>query len=365
MSSNPTASGLERVMACPASQVLPAVYDSSVYAERGTQIARFIRSIVGGMPIAQALHAVRPEWRDTCRHLEWKKVVGDLGDVRGEVAYALDVETMETTELGINIGRKYPPLGPTQIAGSDDIEGVRLDGVPVVRDVKSGYLEVTAAEDNPQLKFFALVKMLRTGASEVEAGIRYVSESGHVTSDDHVFTAFDLECFGDELREMVERVADARRRLDAGERLAVSSGAHCRYCPGMAACPRYTALAKTMLPDIAQIASQLNAMTPEQQGFAFSRAKEIETLVGTVLDSLRSIAKQKPIPLGNGKEAAEIRFKRSNFSHDAAIDLLQKKGATAAEIEHLYVTSEVSQVRVVNGPTLKRAPSRSRKSRAA
>lgn len=354
---NPTASALERVLACPSGQVLPAVHDTSEYAERGTQIARFTRSVIAGTSVDVALQAVREEWRDTCRHLEWRKLVGDLSEVRGEVAYAFDTASWETTELGVNIGRRYPLLNPTQIAGSDDIEGVRMDGVPVVRDVKSGQ-EVTAAQDNPQVKFFALVRMLRTGASEVEAGLRYVREDGRVFADDHVFTAFDLECFADELGEMVERVAAARQRMLSGERLDVSSGPHCRFCPALSACPKYTALAKSMLPELDTIAARIGAMSPEAQGRAWVKAKEIETLLDSVLGSLKAIAKQSAIPIVGGKLVKEIEFSRSDFSQKLAVDLLRIKGATDGEIAGVYIDSRVQQVRMVNDPTVNRTRKR-------
>lgn len=350
---NPTASALERVLECSSSHVLPAVYDSSEYAERGVEIARFIRSIIGGGSVEAALSLVREEWRDTCRHLQWKKIVGDLSNVRGEVAYALDTANDGVRELGINIGRRYPLLTATEIGGTDDIEGERLDDVPVVIDVKTGQ-DVTACQDNPQIKFFCHIKQLLTGANEVEGRIAYVREDGAVTLDCHTFTAFDLECFGDDLAELVTRVADARRRLALGEALPVNSGSWCRYCPAMAACPKYTALAKAMVPELDAIAERLQAMTPEQQGIAFTKAKDIERLLESVLTSLKEIAKQSPIPLPNDKLVKEIRFPREDFSQKSALELLRAKGATAEEIAKVYVTSSVGQVRVVNAPSAKK-----------
>lgn len=344
----PTASALERVMACSASHVLPAIYDSSAYADRGVAIARFIRAVLGGAPVDAALTAIPdPAWRDTCKHLQWQKVVGDLSHVRGEVAYALDVETDEVAELGQNIGRAYPALGPNQIAGSDDIEGVRLDDVPVVADVKTGHLEVTACEENAQIRFFCRVRQLLLNAPIVEGRILYVREDGFVRPDCHEFGAFDLESFQDDLRTMVRRVAEARLQYANGEALPVSSGDHCRYCPGKASCPRYTALARAMLPDLTNVAARLASMSPEDQGRAVVLAKDCERLLGAVLDALKELAHSAPIPLPNGKTFKVTEYERNDFSRERAVAALRERGATDEDIAKLYVASTVESVKVV------------------
>jgi hypothetical protein len=346
---NPSASALERVLACTASHVLPAIYDAGgEHAQRGTAIGRFVRSVIGGTPVDMALNAVPvDEWRETCRHLNWQGLVGDLNSVRGEMAYALDVETDEVFELGSNIGRAYPSVGPTTFVGSDDIEGVRLDDVPVVGDIKSGHAEVTACEDNAQIRFFCRVKQLQTGAPRVEGRILYVREDGHVRQDCHEFGAFDLESFQDDLRTMARRISDARARLAAGDSLSVYSGDHCTYCPAMQACPRYTALARNLVPELLYIKARFAAMTPDQQGSAWLVYGDAKALLEEIGSALKAIAKQAPIPLPDGKVVKEIEFDRSDFSREKALQQLEARGATAADIAGLYVEHRVHQVRVV------------------
>lgn len=355
---NPTASGVERVIECTASHVLPGIATSNKYAKRGTEIAAFIRRVLGGMSREESAKLVPDEkWRATCMHLDFAKLVGDLSQVRGEMAYALDVETDAVRELGSNIGRNYPALAPTEIGGTDDIEGMRIDDVPVVIDVKTGQ-PVTRCQDNPQIKFFARILQLRTGAAEVEGRIAYVREDGHIDRDCWTFSAFELDSFGDELAEMVDRVASARRHLTDGGTLTVRSGDHCTYCPAMAACPRYTALARTMVSDVEQINAQLGMMTPEQQGIAWEKARAIEKLLGTVVDGLKALAKQAPIPLPTGKTVKPIEVERHSLVQESALTLLRKKGATAEEIDGCYATSTVVQVREVGGAKAAAAPRR-------
>ncbi len=365
MATNPTASSLERVLECPGSAALPSVYESSPYADRGTCIARFIRNIIAGMSMAGALALVREEWRATCEHLDFTKLCGDLHDVRGEVAYALDTATDATRVLGINLGRNYPALLPTEIGGTDDIEGVRIDGVPVVADVKTGQ-PVTPCADNPQVKFFARILQLRTGAPEVEGRILYVREDGFVTQDCHLFTAYELDSYGDDLAELVERVASARAQYAKTGSVNVSTGDHCRYCASKPACPRYVGLARTMVADVESIASQLAIMTPEQQGIAWDKARAIEGLLDHVVTGLKELARANPIPLANGKILKETKSHTTGFDRDGALVMLRRKGATDAEIAALYSTTSTFPVRAVNDTSKPKVTAkRKKKSEAA
>lgn len=355
---NPTASGLERVGECEASHVLPAVHVSTGYARRGQEIASFIRRVLGGMSrIDAAAFVSDPTWRTTCLLLDFTRLVGDLSSVRGEMAYSLDVQTDAVRELGSNLGRNYPALGENEIGGTDDIEGERIDGVPVVIDVKTGQ-PVTSCRENPQIMFFARIRQLLTGAPEVEGRIAYVSDDGHVELDTAMFSAFDLDSFGDDLAEIVRRVAAARARLAAGEVLTVSSGSHCRYCPAMAACPRYTALARTMVDDVADMTARLGAMTPEQQGIAYEKAKEIEKFLAVVLDGMKELARQNAIPLRSGKVYKETRSTSTHLDTPRALTLLRERGVTDEQIADLYKSTPTFPVKVVNGPKLLGAPKR-------
>lgn len=355
---NPTASALERVGECAASHVLPAIASSSTHARRGIEIAAFVRRVIGGMAPEDAAELVPDDaWRATCTNLDWRALCGDLSQVRGEMAYALDVETDTVRELGSNLGRRYPPLAASELGGTSDIEGMRLDGVPVVIDVKTGQ-PVTRCRDNLQIRFFARILQLLSGAAEVEGRIAYVREDGHVDRDCWTFSLFELDSFGDDMIELLRRVSVARERLTAGAPLAVRTGEHCQYCPAMSACPRYTALARTMVEDVAQVHAQLGAMTPEQQGIAWEKARAIEKLLDVVVSGLKDLAKQAPIPLASGKFVKAIDVDRRSFVQESALALLRAKGATADDIDGCYRSHTIVQVREVGGPKALGAPKR-------
>ena len=352
-----TASAVERLLACPASAILPHVSESNDDADRGTEIHAFVRNVAAGMPRAKALALVPKEHHPVCEGIDFDRVCGDLSNVRAEVSYALDVDTGGVREIGINLGRKYPPRRPAEFAGTNDLEGMRFDDVEVVGDIKTGD-PVTACQDNPQAKFHARARQLATGAAEVEARLIYIRRDGKVSLDCATFTAFELDCFEDELVALRARIEDARARYVATGQVNVSSGSHCRYCPAMTACPRYVALARTMATDVAEISSRLEMLTPEQQGIAWTKAKEVEKLLEHVLDGLKAIAKQGEFPLPTGKVVKAISFARQGFVQDRAVVLLREKGATQAEIEGCYSETTVVQVREGNGPKQLGAPKR-------
>jgi len=331
---NPTASSLERALECPASVVLPGVVESSDYAERGHVIHTFVRNVIAGADHAAELaKVVDPAHRATCAAIRFKDLVGDLTNVRAEVSYALDVEDETARVLGLNLGRKYPSLTRTQFAGTNDWEGLRLDGMPVADDLKTGWERVTPCKYNVQAKFHSRAIQLVTGAAEVEGRISYLDSDGSVDVDSHVFTAFELDSFGDELVELPIRIDHARRVYAMTGQVTVKSGDWCKYCPAMPACPKYTALARTMATDIDAIKGRLLIMTPDEQGIAWQRRTEIKNMLEVVDDGLKAIAREHPIPLPDGRKEV-----RSTDSHSRSFDagraraLLAEKGATEAEI---------------------------------
>ncbi len=350
---NPSASGLARAIECPASLALPQVATSSDAARRGSQIHSFIAAGLMGVSKAEALKLVDAEHRATCEGIDFAKVGGDLSAVKAEAAYAYDVRQRTVRLVGHNIGRNYGPMGDDEIAGTNDFEGLRLDGVPVVADVKTGQ-PVTPCRENPQMMFHALIQMLRTGASEVDARILYVREDGNVKLDSWTFDVFTLEGFADELDVMLGRVTRARLSVLQGD-VRVSKGEHCSYCPAMPACPAYTALARSMRGDMELAYAKLGALTLEERGNVWDIAKACEKVVGNVLEGLKALAHQEAFPLPNGQTVKEIPFERSTFNQSAAIALLRGKGATDEEIGLLFAPFKGTQIRAVGKSTTPKA----------
>lgn len=303
-----TASALEREIECAASAVLsPTVQESGEYADRGSEIHVFVRSVIAGTPRQLALAAItNPQWRETCEQIDFGILCAGITNVRAEVAYRLNTETDEVTFLGINLNRRYPARAANDVDGTNDFEGVKvITGVWSVTDVKTGFMPVTLCRDNPQMKFHAKVLMLLHDVDKVEARIAYIAVDGQIAFDVHVFTRFELDLFGDELVARRARIDRANDALQVGGKLNVSAGSWCQYCPAKVACPKFTALARAMLPELRDVHARWGAMSEEEKATAFLMAYEARDLAERVVDSMKALARHVPIALPDGKELRE------------------------------------------------------------
>lgn len=360
---NGTASATERTIKCASSLVLPRVRRTRQESERGSGIHGFVASVLSGTPIASALKLVDEQYRGVCDRIDWRGLGGDLRDVRTEVAYALDPIARSARELGANLGRHYGPLGANEVPGSLDIEGVStFDGTPVVIDLKSGWLDVTEAEENGQGLFFGAVKALMTGAPEVEFRIAKLLPSGRIVPDVARYSALDLDSFLDEYESAIGRVRKAREVYESGGVPNVVTGEWCRWCECLESCPAYSALARSMLGDALDIEQRIASLSLAQAGAAWRKAKQIDVVLTRVLDGLKARAKQVALPLGDGKEARAISYSKQSFDKELALELLRDKGASSDEIAALYRSVNVEQVREANVPGAKARP---RKEKAA
>lgn len=363
----PSASAIGRALECPASSVLPATQVHREDSARGTSIHRFARLGARGVPIEEAIRHVAPKWQATCWSLDWQTLLGGITQLRSENAFAIDVLTQQVRFLGEDSGRDYSSLGPTEYAGTEDIGGIDYDGMPVTDDLKTGWQPVTPCAENSQVKFHALRIHLETGADRVRGRISYLREDGGVRPDVHIFTRIELEDFLDELVDLIPRIEAARAQLAAGSMPATSSGPWCRFCPAVSTCPSKTALARALGGDSDVVLRELRAMTKEQQGAAYVKAKEIQRLLEMILDGLDDCARKESFPSRLGKIVKEIAYDKQQFSIAQAIELLHALGATREQIDSCYSTRAVRQIREVNDPNAvkvkkARAP---RKGRAA
>jgi hypothetical protein len=351
-----TASALERVFECPASVHLPQVLSSNRNSNRGTDIHAFVRRVLAGMPVDEALTFVDPANVPVCRLIDFQKLGGDLKEVRAEVAYAWDVDARTARELGVNIGRNYD-VEVGEIAGTNDIEGVRIDDIPVVCDVKTGDA-VTRCEDNAQMLYHALVRRQRTRAREVQARILYIGHDGSVNVDQSTFDRATLDAFADELAECADAVGEAELEIERYGYAPVSKGPWCKYCPAMSACPAFVGLARAQVVELDDMVTRIAAFTPEQQGQAWVIAKQAETLAEAVLEALKGLARQSPIPLPDGSIVRPVQVMRDDFNRAAAVALLRKLGASSADVSALFKKHQVEQIRRIAAPKVRKAKPR-------
>jgi hypothetical protein len=363
-----TASGIERALACvPSSFLAPRVKSNSTHAKLGTGKHAVIRKVLRGVPIAQALEGEPADVVATCARIDYRRLGGDLRDIRTEEAFAFNVRTREVRRLGRLEHRAYPDLGPGWIFGTEDFGGVRIDGVPCVADVKTGHLDVEAARFNAQTKFFAMCIAILTGAERVETRIAYVSETGAVHIDTWTHDAFDLHGFADELEEMLDRTLGAAKVYAETGRADVAIGEHCRYCDVVPACPANVALVRTMAVETTEsLAARIDAMTIEQAGEAWVRAKALGKLADYVVDRIKPmIGMHGFLPLPTGKRVRLTVMQSHNFDKGAAIAMLREKGASDEEIASLTKASSYEKAQEGKDPTALPAPRKTRRIKGA
>lgn len=359
---NGTASACERTLACPASLVLPQAEHTDEYTEKGHDVHAFIRAVLAGSSVDAALRDVDGEHRALCRGIQWASLVGDLQDLELESALAVDVRKRTARRLGSNIARDYAgaarrsgkKLKAWEVPGSLDIAGRRRGSRRrVVRDVKTGYQDVTAARRNGQGRFFASAFYLLEGGP-VDFEIAKIRPSGAVwygREAQATFTALDCDLFLDELEDALADVKEARRTYLVNGAVGPHEGPWCDHCRAAYACPAKIAIARSMLGTVVDLRGRLEAMTPEERGKAWEIAKyQIEPQLKLVLEPLREMIKAEPVPLSNGRIAKAVTYEQERVDAAAALDLARTLGASDEQIAACMNRFPVTTIRAVNAP---------------
>jgi hypothetical protein len=358
-----TASSLERAEKCPVSFALPQIHTEDEDAARGHVIHAFLRRIIDGVGVEEALKHVDEDNRDTCRGVELPKIIGDFASVRTEVAYALDVDTLTVRELGRNIGRDYAgaakklgaPLKPSEIPGTCDVEGVTKRKLVVTGDFKTGYKPLAPIIAHRQTHFHAVVQRILHDVDEVEGRLWRIDESGAAYLDRHVFDAFALDDLVDDIVTIHEGVVRARNEFQEEGFIAVTPGKYCQHCPSMPVCPAYVELARACVTQAGTIVASLTKLTPEQKWNAWQFAKQGETLLKSVRKALSPMIRQEPFLSPDGqKQIALVSYPKVDFSQTLALALIRELGGSEDQIKSCFVPKQIESFREVNAPGAKK-----------
>lgn len=348
-----TASGAERASACPASCALPRAASSSKAARRGLDVHAFIRRVLAGADRSVALTLVEPEHKTMCEGIDFRRMGGDLREVKAEAAWAYDAKARTARFIGLNVERNYGPLDTWEIPGTVDIQGLTYADTPVVCDTKTGK-SVGRVATHAQTNWHAMVQAVDTGASEVEGRIYYVRPDGYVRPEGHTFKRFDLDVFADEMEETAVRAQQARADLRAGKHLRVVEGDHCTYCECYSSCPAKVALARSMQGDLKELAvASIAEMAPAEVVDVHVKLASIKELTKRIDYSLNAYVSQQEIDVGDGRTLRMTTRHVDRFQADDALALLREKGATEEEIAKLYLNVEESAGRRIVGSKAK------------
>lgn len=362
----PSGSQLDRAMACSGSEALPAVERAeSSDARRGTVLHKFLEA--ARVDREAALSAIDDD------ELRAQAAAIDLGVIpagaESEVAVGWSASE-GPIRYSLGEHRGYPDDGRYHM--TIDLVG-STPKVAFVRDFKTGTARV-AASDSWQLKLGALIAARLSGVGRANVGMLYLGHDGRWHEDQADLDEFDLEDVEEELRVLASRI-EAQR---AGEPLRLVTGPHCRYCPALTLCPAQASLVRVLVPTVASVEQRLQALTPEERGFAWEKVKEAEALVDRVKEALKTMAQADPIPLPDGRFVKEVASSRRVLEAGATGRLIAELGVakvaeaakfSPAEVEKsfgaetlssladagLVVSVPVMQVRAVGSPKRKKA----------
>lgn len=275
-----TASKLELAMRCPGAFTLPQYDTPTDAAADGVARHAEQEAAIAAGNIPAELEAAWPGYT-------W----------RAEVAFAYDVSTGEGREIGQGISREYGPLAPFEVAGTADVVG-RKGALLVIID-KKRYGEVTAAADNPQVRFLALAAARAYGAPYADVGITHELRA----LDRAELDAFELDVIALAVRATVIAVAKAVHDARQGIAPAFTTGRQCRWCAGFDACPKQRELAELVRTDALTMRVESGGMplhNDDDAAAAYALSKRLGMLLARIKEMLAARARDRPIPLPGG-----------------------------------------------------------------
>lgn len=293
---NPSASSLDRAMACPASEALPRVSVDIPAGREGTWKHRVWQHLSKGIEAALVEAGVTPEQRDEALALEGTWVAPSGAD--HEIALAFDANTGKGRRLQQKHHRDYSDAKPDEWVAT--VDACYSDGFTAcVVDFKSGHAWVAPPADNWQLKLGALAAAASADCSAARVGIVKPGWREPQWAD---FDAIDLSNFRDELQALGRRLWGARKAVEEGAVPKLSIGEWCRFCPARLHCPAQVATVKRLGGEPDEWAADMKRqLTPETAGLAWARLEMAKKALGEVEGALRMYAKDAPLLLPDGR----------------------------------------------------------------
>ena len=282
----PTASGLDRAIACPASVTLPQAPSTGAAAGAGSAIHAYLADP------AHDLLSVPDEHRAACDAVDLS-VLPAGAEWGHEVALAWDADTGRARELGRDLGRRYPETAESEYVGTADVIGLTPKGVHVY-DYKTGWGALPHPAENRQLRFLALAAARAYGRDSARVALIRLHDGvpRYQWAD---LDALDLDLTAAELRQ-------ARGAWVPGA--PINQGDHCTYCPAFDACPAKLALFRQ--------AVDMPAITGENAAAVYVRAEAVAQVLGRVRAALEMRAREHPIELPDGRVYGPVVSERES-----------------------------------------------------
>lgn len=308
----PSASNLNRAMACPQSVRLPQA-----------ELPPVPTGTIGLAAHAWMSHGVIPEDKEAQAICEAIAQVLPDAEWRHEVTLAYDAETDTGRELGQDLGRDYSSAKTSEWVGTVDGLAMVAD-MPVVLELKTGWRTVTMDSWQIRLLALAAARAANTDSAEV---VLVIAHPDGARVERKVFDALALD-------ETVMALETLSQRLQVDS--PTKPGEHCRYCPALASCPSMTGIMRGAAANEPQTLA-----TPEVASQAFELLQALKTATARLESELEAYALQQPIMLASGDAWGFREKARLEFLPGATHELRAMYGnrAIAAVSESLSKTS--------------------------
>ena len=224
-------------------------------------------------------------------------------EIKGEIAFALDLKTGYARILGEGIDRDYPSE-PYVICGTADLVAPPTDSMAcVVGDYKT---RVTMeACDSWQLRLIALACSSVFQADEYQCWLFDLSGGQHSQ-----YTYDDVE-LGKHLRDArrIYEKALFARSIRACEEYV--KGDHCKYCPSFYWCPAKSGDYLSTLPD------DLSAASGDQIRESWYSIKLEEKRIAEAKKTIEELIRRRPVDVGDDKVLASVETTRRTMGEEA------------------------------------------------
>lgn len=343
---NPTASQIQRLMACPASNALPHVESTSPWAKDGTELHSFLASVNDGEDVDRALGKIESERAYAiCDSFDWARMPVGV-QFAAEVSIAIDVATGKARELGRGMGREaaYRFLTPFEVAGTIDVVAL-APGYVAIWDYKSGFKR-QQAKTSWQLRTLSVIAARLWDKPEARAALIFVPEA-HVEWQSRArFDRLDLDTFLMQLRAMHTDIA-AEAGFVADGTAKFKAGPHCDYCPAFSSCPAQMSLVRRLTGgDLEAELRSYHPLTPASAGVAWRQIKAAEMWLKKAKTAVLLYAKKYgPVDIGEGVHLGELT-KDGNRRYDGKLAHRVIEGRWGRRVADEAVGLSVSQASI-------------------
>ncbi len=296
----PTASQLDRVIACPGSHALPQYGSTSEHAARGTSIHAWIAA--NGARIANRTDFAEemPFFAMLRRNLRDVLVVGAFYEQR----FAWDPDRCQG-EMVLNYDDTERFFGTADYIYEEN-------GHTNIIDWKTGHRDLGRPRDSYQLRLAALAfggnsVSISWGIIDDEGDIRLVTD--RLDGFDQFDTTVRLNYLYDELRQPSNKIV---------------TGTYCRYCPAFTGCPAKHRLIRAAIQyGTADIISP-HPMGQAEVARAWADTNEVLDVFRRLRDELLEHADREPVDLGNGRRLGKTTQQWNTVDATAAYEYIAR-----------------------------------------